>query len=113
MARITGNIPSAVWGPTAARGDRTRCALCGQGQCDLVHLLAVCPAVASCRPTEAGGRVGMRLVRWVLAESPEMADLRAKVRYLGLVVSAFVHARLGGPLLSDEAKAQPPFGGWP
>ena len=84
-------------GPSAARDAPAKCTLCGNDQCDLTHLLAMCPGAASWRVAEAGGRVGMELVRWVLDESAEMAELRAKVRYLGLVVSAFVHARRAAP----------------
>ena len=92
MARVTSELPTAIWGRAATRMPIT-CALCGREAAGLHHLLARCLGAEALRAAlveEWAPPPG--LAEWVLMDTDNLGELAAKVRFLGLSCAALVHA---------------------
>jgi len=96
VARLTLRIPVVAWGVAAEPSLSDPCALCGQGQATLHHLLAECAAVAGPREdvwaTFGEDAFEDGILAWALGESGGPGMLEDKVRFVGLLSGAFVHA---------------------
>jgi len=94
VARITSGIPLAVWGRGGVPRILFNCPVCGIADADLEHVLCSCSGLSQFRE---GVPYAVRddLLRWSLEDPQEESLLRARVRYLGLCISAVAHAKAG------------------
>ena len=93
VARVTSEIPADVWGMPQTRLPQI-CALCAGAPNTLEHLLAQCPAGRGLRDAvcERWPLGPDTLTAWVLRDVDALDERAAKVRYLGLLTAALVHA---------------------
>ncbi len=91
VARITTRVPLAVWGHGGLPLELNPCPLCSARSADLAHLVGECASTTKYRE-EGSWASSSEVLKWCLEGAGDMADLRARVRLLGLSVSAAVAA---------------------
>ena len=78
-------------GEAAGEAELNPCPLCSARSADLAHLVGECASTTKYRE-EGSWASSSEVLKWCLEGAGDMADLRARVRLLGLSVSAAVAA---------------------
>ena len=89
-ARVSFQIPVGVWGLPSERLPET-CPLCAGGAGCLQHLIECCTAIEAHQEAAhaAWGPPRGELLLWALRDTPDVDELAAKVRLVGVAASTF------------------------